>query len=265
MRRRNRSGRRPGHPRPSTRTRPSLGSISRLISRSSVVLPEPEGPTMARNSCSFTSSVTPVENPAAAVAVALADERNLIAAAGWLIGVTPGLSAAHERTLRRYLGVHSPASPSADPEGRSKTSSPQMWCDIAMTQILRFYAIRPGARRIVGHFLRHRRICDATLRSSVEEPLGRRHVRCPSEPLANRPTRRPALPALVLLLLTEYYEFAYIAGFLLAWGILNFIWLAVLRRPAVSAMLSLAMIGVLIAYYRNTSTAFLGTPPISWT
>ena len=54
------------------------------------------------------------------------------------------------------------------------------------------------------------------------------------------------LAALVLLLLTEYYEFAYIAGFLLAWGILNFIWLAVLRRPSVSALLSLAMIVVLI-------------------
>jgi Sulfatase len=54
------------------------------------------------------------------------------------------------------------------------------------------------------------------------------------------------LAALVLLLLTEYYEFAYIAGFLLAWGILNFVWLAALRRPAVSALLSLAMIVTLI-------------------
>jgi len=54
------------------------------------------------------------------------------------------------------------------------------------------------------------------------------------------------LAALVLLLLTEYYEFPYIVGFLLAWGILNFVWLAVLRRPAVAAMLSLTMIVILI-------------------
>ncbi len=54
------------------------------------------------------------------------------------------------------------------------------------------------------------------------------------------------LTALVLLLLTEYYEFPYVAGFLLAWGILNFVWLAVLRRPAVAAMLSLTMIVILI-------------------
>jgi phosphoglycerol transferase MdoB-like AlkP superfamily enzyme len=54
------------------------------------------------------------------------------------------------------------------------------------------------------------------------------------------------LAALVLLLLTEYYEFPYIVGFLLAWGILNFVWLAVLRRPGVAAMLSLTMIVILI-------------------
>ena len=54
------------------------------------------------------------------------------------------------------------------------------------------------------------------------------------------------LVALVLLLLNEYYEFPYVAGFLLAWGILNFIWLTLLRRPSVAAMLSLAMIVILI-------------------
>ena len=36
----------------------ALVSLSRLISRSSVVLPEPDGPTIARNSRSATASVT---------------------------------------------------------------------------------------------------------------------------------------------------------------------------------------------------------------
>src|ERR1051325_10073525 len=42
---------------PVTRTVPVLGSVSRLISRNSVVLPEPDGPTTATNSCSRTVSV----------------------------------------------------------------------------------------------------------------------------------------------------------------------------------------------------------------
>ena len=36
------------------------------------------------------------------------------------------------------------------------------------------------------------------------------------------------------------------AAFLLAWGFLNFLWLALLRRPVVAATLSLVMIGVLV-------------------
>src|SRR3984957_12273989 len=43
---------------PSTVMRPVSASISRFVSRSSVVLPEPEPPTMARNSPSATSSET---------------------------------------------------------------------------------------------------------------------------------------------------------------------------------------------------------------
>ena len=57
---------------PSTRTVPAVGSISRLIRRSSVVLPEPDGPTMARNSRSRTSSETRSSTGAGA-AVALGD------------------------------------------------------------------------------------------------------------------------------------------------------------------------------------------------
>ena len=37
-----------------------------------------------------------------------------------------------------------------------------------------------------------------------------------------------------------------IGAFLLAWGFLNFAWLAVLRRPGVSAVMSLAMVAILI-------------------
>jgi hypothetical protein len=54
------------------------------------------------------------------------------------------------------------------------------------------------------------------------------------------------LAALYVLIQTEYYEFAYIVGFLLFWTILNCFWLALLRRPGVSAALSLAFIVVLI-------------------
>ena len=36
------------------------------------------------------------------------------------------------------------------------------------------------------------------------------------------------------------------AAFLLAWGVLNFFWLALLRRPLTSAVLSLAFIVILI-------------------
>ncbi len=54
------------------------------------------------------------------------------------------------------------------------------------------------------------------------------------------------LAALILLIQTEHYEVPYIAGYLFCWALFNFAWLAVLRRPGVSAVLSLAMIVVLI-------------------
>jgi hypothetical protein len=52
------------------------------------------------------------------------------------------------------------------------------------------------------------------------------------------------LGALIVLLRTEYYDVPRVAAFILAWGLLNFAWLAVLRRPGVSAMLSLAAIAI---------------------
>ncbi len=54
------------------------------------------------------------------------------------------------------------------------------------------------------------------------------------------------LAALIVLFQTEYYDVPRIGSFLLTWGFLNFAWLAVLRRPGVSAVLSLAMVAILI-------------------
>ena len=40
------------------------------------------------------------------------------------------------------------------------------------------------------------------------------------------------------------------AAFLLTWGMLNFFWLALLRRPALSAALSFAMLVILVMVSR---------------
>src|SRR5262247_2549505 len=53
------------------------------------------------------------------------------------------------------------------------------------------------------------------------------------------------LAALVLMTATEL-DLATKATFLFAWAFLNFFWLTLLRRPAVAALLSLAMIITLI-------------------
>jgi hypothetical protein len=52
--------------------------------------------------------------------------------------------------------------------------------------------------------------------------------------------------ALIIMARTEYPEVPYFGGFLVAWALLNCFWITVLRRPAVAAALSLAMIVVLI-------------------
>ncbi len=54
------------------------------------------------------------------------------------------------------------------------------------------------------------------------------------------------LAALIVLLQTEEYDVGRIGAFVLTWGFFNFAWLALLRRPGVSAVLSLAMIAILI-------------------
>jgi hypothetical protein len=54
------------------------------------------------------------------------------------------------------------------------------------------------------------------------------------------------LAAVAILAWTEYLGFTQIAGFLLAWGLMNFVWLSVLRRPGVAALMSLAIIVTLI-------------------
>jgi hypothetical protein len=55
----------------------------------------------------------------------------------------------------------------------------------------------------------------------------------------------PHLAAFALMVSTET-GITTMAAFLLAWGLLNFCWLAVIRRPAVAAMLSLVIVAVLV-------------------
>src|SRR6185437_16439616 len=55
----------------------------------------------------------------------------------------------------------------------------------------------------------------------------------------------PHLAALAVMLQTENDLGARLC-FLLAWGILNFFWIALLRRPALSAALSLTLVVVLV-------------------
>jgi Sulfatase len=59
----------------------------------------------------------------------------------------------------------------------------------------------------------------------------------------------PHLAAFGVMLQTET-DFAARTGFLLSWGILNFFWIAVLRRPALSAALSLTLVVVLVLLSR---------------
>src|ERR1700726_4951917 len=59
----------------------------------------------------------------------------------------------------------------------------------------------------------------------------------------------PHLAALAIMLQTET-DFSSRTGFLLAWGILNFFWITLLRRPALSGALSLTLVVVLILLSR---------------
>ena len=59
----------------------------------------------------------------------------------------------------------------------------------------------------------------------------------------------PHLAALAVMLETET-DFGSRTGFLLSWGILNFFWIALLRRPALSGALSLTLVVVLILLSR---------------
>src|ERR1700732_2005680 len=55
----------------------------------------------------------------------------------------------------------------------------------------------------------------------------------------------PHLAAFAIMLLTEWTATA-MTAFALAWGILNFFWLALTRRPILSGVLSLSMMTVLV-------------------
>jgi hypothetical protein len=59
----------------------------------------------------------------------------------------------------------------------------------------------------------------------------------------------PHLAAIGLMLQTET-DFGARLGFLLSWGVLNFFWIALLRRPALSGALSLTLVVVLILLSR---------------
>src|SRR3954463_11084557 len=59
----------------------------------------------------------------------------------------------------------------------------------------------------------------------------------------------PHVGALVVMLQTET-DFNARVGFLLAWGILNFMWIALLRRPALSGALSLTLVVILVLLSR---------------
>jgi phosphoglycerol transferase MdoB-like AlkP superfamily enzyme len=59
----------------------------------------------------------------------------------------------------------------------------------------------------------------------------------------------PHVGALVVMLQTET-DFGSRVGFLLGWGILNFLWIALLRRPALSGALSLTLIVILVLLSR---------------
>src|SRR5437868_12331940 len=59
----------------------------------------------------------------------------------------------------------------------------------------------------------------------------------------------PHFGALVVMLQTET-DLGSRIGFLLAWGILNFLWIALLRRPALSAALSLTLVVILVLLSR---------------
>ena len=57
------------------------------------------------------------------------------------------------------------------------------------------------------------------------------------------------MAALVIMLQTEV-DFGSRIGFVLSWGILNFLFIALLRRPALSGALSLTLVVVLVLLSR---------------
>src|ERR1700720_3805224 len=59
----------------------------------------------------------------------------------------------------------------------------------------------------------------------------------------------PQFAALILMLQTES-DFGSRLCFILSWGILNFFWISLLRRPALSGALSLTMVVVLVLLSR---------------
>jgi hypothetical protein len=118
-------------------------------------------------------------------------------------------------------------------------------CDLAKTQLLHFYKGAPCAGRSLFVIAGHGRMAMSPFIASLTS-------RWASSTQAVDLFRRMGpiavihLAALIVMLWTEYYQVAQIASFVLTWALFNFAWLLLLRRPGVSAMLSIAMIVLLI-------------------
>jgi phosphoglycerol transferase MdoB-like AlkP superfamily enzyme len=79
--------------------------------------------------------------------------------------------------------------------------------------------------------------------------LGAAHQNVRRDALRIAPVAALHLAALAIMALTETDLVAALA-FLLTWGLLNFFWLGLLRRPAIAAALSLAMVVILVLVSR---------------
>src|SRR6266487_2396187 len=118
-------------------------------------------------------------------------------------------------------------------------TAPRRSFDLEMTSLIPFYDSGPCAGRKVCH-CRARAACHAFLPCISDQPLGRAGIVL---------LAALHLAALGLLLWSEIGLVPKLV-FCFTWGLLNFFWLAVLRRPIVSAALSLTIVVVLILLSR---------------
>jgi phosphoglycerol transferase MdoB-like AlkP superfamily enzyme len=103
-----------------------------------------------------------------------------------------------------------------------------------------------GRQRIIAG---HDRVAMPPALSFLVTRLGRTHSITRRQALRIAPTALLHLAALAIMGFTETDLVAAFA-FLLTWGLLNFFWLGLLRRPSVAAALSLAMVVILVLVSR---------------